>query len=104
VDFLSPTELKHEHRVASRPEFPILFGRIRDRISTLRRLYGEGPLDIDFQEIAGAAAVRMTRCEGRRVEGRPRSSRTGQSHSIGGFVGVAEGVGRTRYLAEVRHV
>jgi hypothetical protein len=91
VEFLSPTELKHEHRVASRPEFPILFGRIRDRISTLRRLYGAGPLDIDFQSIgARAAAVRMTRCEGRRVEADRRSSRTGQRHSIGGFVGVAE--------------
>ena len=42
VDFLSPTELKHEHKIANRPEFPILFGRIRDRISTLSRLYGTG--------------------------------------------------------------
>jgi hypothetical protein len=91
VEFLSPTELKHEHRVVNRPEFPILFGRIRDRISTLRRLYGQGPLDIDFQGSGvRAAAVRMTRCEGRRIEAERRSSRTGQSHSIGGFVGVAE--------------
>jgi hypothetical protein len=91
VEFLSPTELKHEHRVTNRPEFPILFGRIRDRVSTLRRLYGQGPLDIDFQGSGvRAAAVRMTRCEGRRVEAERRSSRTGQSHSIGGFVGVAE--------------
>jgi hypothetical protein len=91
VEFLSPTELKHEHRVVNRPEFPILFGRIRDRVSTLRRLYGEGPLDIDFQGSGlRAATVRMTRCEGRRVEADRHSSRTGQSHSIGGFVGVAE--------------
>lgn len=91
VEFLSPTELKHEHRVTNRPEFPILFGRIRDRISTLRRLYGQGPLEIDFQASgARAAAVRMTRCEGRRIEAERRSGRTGQSHSIGGFVGVAE--------------
>jgi hypothetical protein len=91
VEFLSPTELKHEHRVIDRPEFPILFGRIRDRISTLRSLYGRGPLDIDFQGTGQrAATVRMTRCEGRRVEAERRSSRTGQSHSLGGFVGVAE--------------
>jgi hypothetical protein len=91
VEFLTPTELKHEHRVASRPEFPILFGRIRDRISTLRRLYGDGPLEIDFQGSGiRAAAVCMTRCEGGRVEADRRSTRTGQSHSIGGFVGVAE--------------
>ncbi len=91
VKFLSPTELKHEHRVVHRPEFPILFGRIRDRISTLRRLYGQGPLDIDFQGSGlRAAAIRMTRCEGKRIETERRSSRTGQSHSIGGFIGIAE--------------
>jgi hypothetical protein len=91
VEFLSPTELKHEHRIANRPEFPILFGRIRDRISTLRGLYGPGPLEIDFQGIGGrAAAVRMTSCTQRRIEYERRSTRTGQSHAIGGFVGVAE--------------
>jgi CRISPR-associated endoribonuclease Cas6 len=91
VEFLSPTELKHEDRVTGRPEFPVLFGRIRDRISTLRNLYGGGPLDIDFQASGiRAARVRMVRCEVRRVEARRRSSRTGQSHPIGGFVGFAE--------------
>jgi hypothetical protein len=91
VDFLSPTELKHEHRIADRPEFPVLFGRIRDRIGTLRTLYGPGPLEIDFQAIGRRAAdVTMTRCELRRVESARRSSRTGQTHSIGGFVGTAE--------------
>lgn len=91
VEFLSPTELKYEHKIASRPEFPVLFGRVRDRISTLRRLYGAGPLEIDYQGTnARAAAVRMTRCELRRQEVGRRSSRTGQGHSIGGFVGCAE--------------
>jgi len=91
VEFLTPTELKHEQRVAERPEFAILFGRIRDRVSTLRSLYGPGPLPIDFKGSGiRAAAVRMTRCEGHRVEAERRSSRTGQTHSIGGFVGVAE--------------
>jgi hypothetical protein len=91
VDFLSPTELKHEERIADRPDFPILFGRIRDRISTLRALYGPGPLEIDFQAAGQrAASVAMSRCEVRRVELRRRSRRTGQTHSIGGFVGMAE--------------
>jgi hypothetical protein len=91
VEFLSPTELKHEHAIADRPDFPILFGRIRDRISTLRSLYGPGPLNIDFRGIgARAAAVRMTHCEVRREEADRRSTRTGQSHSIGGFVGSAD--------------
>lgn len=91
VEFLSPTELKHENQIAARPEFPILFSRLRDRISTLRSLYGSGPLEIDFQASrARAAAVKMTACEGRHVDAERRSSRTGQSHSIGGFVGFAE--------------
>jgi len=91
VEFLSPTELKHEHRIAAQPEFPILFGRVRDRISTLRTLYGEGALPIDFRALGErAAAVRMLGCDIHRREADRRSTRTGQSHSIGGFVGTAE--------------
>lgn len=91
VEFLSPTELKQEDQIASRPEFPILFGRARDRISTLRRLYGAGPLDIDYLGTnARAGLVRMTRCEWKRQEVERRSSRSGRRHSIGGFVGCAE--------------
>jgi hypothetical protein len=91
VDFLSPTELKHEHRIATRPEFPILFGRIRDRISTLRRLYGPGPLNIDYQGTnVRAASIKMTSCRLKRQETERRSTRTGRAHSIGGFVGTAE--------------
>lgn len=91
VDFLTPTELKHEHKIAQRPEFPILFGRIRDRIGTLSRLYGADTLDIDYQGTnARAAAVKMTKCRLRRQESERRSTKTGQGHSIGGFVGHAE--------------
>jgi hypothetical protein len=91
VEFVSPTELKHDHRIAERPEFPILFGRVRDRISTLRTLYGVGPLSIDFRGLGErAAGVVMTRCEVQREEADRVSTRTGQRHSIGGFVGFAE--------------
>ncbi len=91
VEFLSPTELKHNQQITGRPEFPILFGRIRDRIGTLSALYGPGPLAIDFREIGSrAAAVRMINCEVHRQEIERRSTRTGQIHSIGGFVGFAE--------------
>ncbi len=90
VDYLTPTELKSGHELASRPEFPVLFARIRDRISTLRALYGPGPLDIDFKEMGDrAASVRMTHCDLRQVDVSRRSSRTGQTHSLGGFVGSA---------------
>ena len=95
VRFVTPTELKAGHQVADRPEFGILFGRLRDRISTLRALYGAGPLEIDFRAMGErAAAVRMTRCELQRTEVERLSSRTGQRHPLGGFVGEAEYEGR----------
>jgi len=91
VRFVTPTELKTEHRVAERPEFGILCGRLRDRISALRALYGAGPLEIDFRAMGERAAlVRMTRCELKRTDVDRLSSRTGQRHPLGGFVGEAE--------------
>jgi hypothetical protein len=91
VEFRTPTELKSVHGLAATPEFGILFARARDRVSALRSLYGSGPLDIDFRGMgARAEAVRMSRCEVRELELTRRSSRTGQVHSLGGFVGVAE--------------
>ena len=87
VEFKTPTELKG----ADRPEFGVLFARSRDRVSTLRALYGSGPLEIDFRAMGERAnMVRMTRCELRHVDAERLSSKTGQVHGIGGFVGVAE--------------
>jgi hypothetical protein len=87
VRFLSPTELKNvEH-----PEFSVLFARIRDRASTLRALYGAGPLEIDFKAMGERASrVRMTRCELDQVRAERVSGRTGQRHPLGGFIGIAE--------------
>lgn len=91
VQFVTPTELKSGHQVAERPEFGILFGRLRDRISTLRTLYGAGPLDIDFRAIGErAAAVRTIRCKLQRAAVDRLSSHTGQRHSLGGFIGEVE--------------
>jgi CRISPR-associated endoribonuclease Cas6 len=91
VEFLTPTELKSGFEPAATPEFGLLFARARDRVSTLRSLYGAGPLDIDFRGLGERArAIRMTRCELRQVEAKRRSSRTGQVHSLGGFIGSAD--------------
>ena len=91
VRFVTPTELKSRQQLAARPEFDVLAARIRDRISTLRELYGDGALAIDFRGFGERAArVRMTRCDVRQVDVVRRSSRTGQVHPIGGFVGEAE--------------
>lgn len=89
IQFRTPTELKGGLR--KKPEFSVLFARAQDRVGTLRQLYGAGPLAIDFQAMrARAAGVRMTHCELQHVAARRRSSRTGQVHGIGGFVGMAE--------------
>jgi len=91
VRFATPTELKSTQAATDAHEFATLFARARDRVSTLRALYGEGPLSIDFKRMGERAAeVRMTRCELRHINVERRSSRTGQTHSIGGFVGEAE--------------
>lgn len=87
VHFLTPTELKG----SDRPDFGTLLARIRDRVSTLRQLYGPGPLDIDFKAFGERAArVAMTRCELTHVAAERTSRATGQRHSLGGFTGSAE--------------
>jgi hypothetical protein len=97
VRFVTPTELKHGDTTAERPEFGILFARARDRVATLRTLYGAGPMEADFRGLGErAAAVRMTRCEVVRRKLERRSSRTGQSHPLGGFLGEAEYEGELR--------
>ena len=91
VRFVTPTELKSGHQVVERPEFGILFGRLRDRISTLRTLYGDGPLEIDFRALGQRAAeVRIQRCELQKAAVDRFSTRTGQRHFLGGFVGEVE--------------
>jgi hypothetical protein len=91
VRFATPAELKAGGRLAGAPEFAVLMARIRDRVSTLRALYGAGALPLDFQRFAAEAArVRLVRASIARVKAERRSSRTGQRHPIGGFVGEAE--------------
>jgi hypothetical protein len=87
VHFLTPTELKP----SGPPSFGTLFARVRDRISTLRALYGAGPLEIDFKAMGErAAAVAMTYSDLIHVNAERVSRSTGQRHPLGGFTGVAE--------------
>lgn len=88
VEFLTPTELKSGGAVAGRPEFPILFARARDRVSRLMALYGEGAPAADYAGMGErAAGVRMTECAVHWEDVERRSTRTGQVHGLGGFVG-----------------
>jgi len=89
VEFRTPTELKGG--AGNKPDFGVLLARAQDRVSALRQFYGPGPLAIDFRAMrTRAAGVRMTRCELQQVSRARRSSRTGQIHGIGGFVGAVE--------------
>jgi CRISPR-associated endoribonuclease Cas6 len=91
VKFITPTELKHGGRVMMQPEFAILVRRIRDRVSALMSLYGPGAMDLDFQLFGDIATqVRTTRADIDVHDVARTSSRTGQSHQIGGMVGEAE--------------
>jgi len=97
VRFITPTELKSEEGIASVPDFAILAARVRDRISTLSELYGDGPLQIDFAGFAERASrVRIVRSNLHHVSASRRSSRTGQTHPLGGFVGDVEYEGDLR--------
>jgi hypothetical protein len=91
VKFLTPTELKAGGELIDAPEFPAVLRRLRDRISNLRSLYQGGPLELDFAALGKAAdEVRISRSSLRRVELERFSSRTRQSHPLGGFVGEVE--------------
>ncbi len=90
VEFRTPTDLKSNAVSVARPDFGVLFARARDRVSVLSALYGDGPLPIDHRALGDRAlAVKMTECAVRRVAASRRSSRTSQTHSIGGLVGTA---------------
>ena len=87
IRFVTPTTVKGSDGA----EFGPLLSRIRDRTSTLRALYGSGPLEMDFRALGERAArVRMTRCELQHIEVDRTSRATGYTHSLGGFIGVAE--------------
>jgi CRISPR-associated endoribonuclease Cas6 len=91
--FRTPTDLKgsiSNKGITSNEELPfdLLFARVRDRISALQTIYGETPLAIDFRALAERASrIRSVRGNLRRRSIERRSSRTGQTHDIGGVTG-----------------
>jgi hypothetical protein len=83
--------LKAEGRVVREPEFAVLFARVRDRIHTLRQLYGQGTLNADYAAMGERArGVKLVRSDVRWEMHERRSGRTRQTHPLSGFVGSAE--------------
>lgn len=88
VQFLTPTELKGIADWVQNPEFSTLACRIRDRVSTLCSLYGEGPLSINFEEFARqSSSVETGKVALHQREVSRRSTRSGQCHRLGGVIG-----------------
>lgn len=90
VEFITPLELKSQHQVLRQPDFPALISRIRDRIAALSLFYGEGAPPWDYKQISEKAGrIKMVHCDVQVVDIDRQSSRTGQIHGLGGFVGSA---------------
>jgi hypothetical protein len=91
VEFQTPTEIKEDQRILAEPVFGSLFKRLLSRLSDLRMLYGNGPLNLDFAGMGiRADRVKMISNELTHIEVERRAGHSNQSHSIGGFVGKAE--------------
>lgn len=96
IDFVTPTELKHEGRIALRPDFATLVARVRDRLGSLSRLYDCGAVDLDWKGLAErAAAVQLVAWNPAHTAPVTRfSTKTRQTHSLGGFTGRARYAGQ----------
>ncbi|MEQ1885023.1 MAG: CRISPR system precrRNA processing endoribonuclease RAMP protein Cas6 [Bryobacteraceae bacterium] len=91
VRFLSPTEIDRGADDVEQVEFSAVARRLRDRISTLRALYGTGPLDVDFAAFGAASdSIRTVHSELKHERAERLSKATGQRHPLSGFTGFAE--------------
>jgi hypothetical protein len=88
IHFLTPTELKHGGELTPQVPFPALFHRLRDRI-----LFFAAPnqdhSELARQLAARAAAIHQIDEQLTHIKTERTSTRTGQTHPIGGFLGHA---------------
>ncbi len=90
LQFLTPTEIKWKDQLLCEPQFPALISRIRDRIAALSAFYGDGAPDWDYKNLADKSeTIRLVKHSVEMAYAERRSSRTGQRHGLGGFVGLA---------------
>jgi CRISPR/Cas system endoribonuclease Cas6 (RAMP superfamily) len=86
--FITPTHLKADGKIVTRPAFHHLIKRLRDRISALAHFYCNDTLNIDHKEFGRRAeTIRTIACHIGWEERDRRSWKTGLSHDMGGFVG-----------------
>lgn len=97
--YATPTALKHDGRILrDQAPFAVLWGRLRDRLSALRLVYGVGPFALEeFAQLnAVAATVQVLERELSWTEISRRSARTGQTHPLEGFTGTVAYAGDLR--------
>src|SRR5207302_1105493 len=88
IRFVTPTLLKSNGEIISRPEFHHILKRLRDRINALSTFFGEGPIEVDFRGLGEhAEKIRMISAQTEWVERSRTSSKTKQRHELSGFVG-----------------
>lgn len=88
VHFVTPTELKADGKVTPLPSFAVLITRIEERIRSLCTAFGSVPLQLPASDwFEQAKQVNLIEQQIEHVSVRRRSSRTGQTHPIGGFTG-----------------
>jgi hypothetical protein len=89
IRFVTPTELKRAGAVRPEPEFALLIERLAERVWALGSLYQQWP-GWDYRELLEEARlVQLVDWEWRYEHRLRRSSRTGQTHPLGGFIGTA---------------
>jgi hypothetical protein len=94
IEFLTPTDLKSDGNAHADPDFHTVFARARDRVAALMAMYGTGAPEADYRALGDAArSVVLVASDLRKIQAERRSTRTGQTHSIGGLVGRAEYAG-----------
>lgn len=90
IHYLTPTRLVTDGRLAHVPIFPVLFGRLIDRLDALDRHYANGGLiqgEDKSRLMALAEGVQMESEQGTWQEAHSFSSRQGKTTPISGFVG-----------------
>ena len=101
VRFVTATELKVDSGLATVPEFPILFARALTRLRTLASLYGDALL-LPYEELTDLAGKVVLVDHQLTYEwAERRSTRTGQTHPLGGFTGSAAYAGPLHRLLPI---
>jgi hypothetical protein len=86
---VTPTELKSAGTVRPEPDFALLIERLAERVWALGSFYQQWPRWDYGELLEEARLVHLVNWEWRYEHLQRRSSRTGQTHSLGGFIGIA---------------